>query len=166
MRRRRRRLPIPPSLGNTTVMAGFRDLPSRQKLVHLESLGGFNRPIVQFLTVCVMHRRPILADPEIADLLVEAWKKADRWLVGRYVIMPDHLHFICAPADLNPFPLAKWMAYWRNEVTRRWRRPSEKPIWQRDWFDRQLRTGESYDQKWAYFRENPVRAGLVRDASE
>jgi len=38
-------------------------------------------------------------------------------------------------------------SFWRAEVTRRWPYPAEKPIWQRDFFDRQLRNGESYHQK-------------------
>jgi putative transposase len=36
------------------------------------------------------------------------------------------------------------------------------PVWQEDYFDRYLRSAESYGQKWQYVRNNPVRAGLVR----
>jgi hypothetical protein len=46
-------------------------------------------------------------------------------------------------------------------VTRHWPGPVEKPIWQKDFFDRQLRGGESYHQKWLYVMENPVTAGLA-----
>ncbi len=35
------------------------------------------------------------------------------------------------------------------------------PIWQREFFDHVLRSVSSYDQKWGYVRENPVRAGLA-----
>jgi len=35
------------------------------------------------------------------------------------------------------------------------------PIWQAEFFDHVLRSAHSYDQKWVYVRENPVRAGLV-----
>lgn len=35
------------------------------------------------------------------------------------------------------------------------------PLWQRQCWDTQLRTGESYDAKWDYVRNNPVRKGLV-----
>jgi hypothetical protein len=52
-------------------------------------------------------------------------------------------------------------AFWRAEATRRWPWPEEKPIWQKDFFDRQLRSGEGYTEKWQYVRENPVRAGLT-----
>ncbi len=33
--------------------------------------------------------------------------------------------------------------------------------WQRDFWDTQLRSGDSYSEKWAYVERNPVRAGLV-----
>jgi putative transposase len=42
------------------------------------------------------------------------------------------------------------------------RLPVEAPIWQRDFFDRFLRSADSYSEKWEYVRDNPVRAGLVR----
>jgi hypothetical protein len=34
-------------------------------------------------------------------------------------------------------------------------------FWQREFFDHLLRTPESYERKWRYVLENPVRAGLV-----
>lgn len=39
-------------------------------------------------------------------------------------------------------------------------------IWQREFFDHLLRSEESYDQKWNYVRDNPVRARLTLNASE
>ena len=44
--------------------------------------------------------------------------------------------------------------------------PRNPPLWQRDCWDRQLRTGESYTQKWEYVRNNPVRKGLVACADD
>ena len=40
------------------------------------------------------------------------------------------------------------------------------PLWQEEFFDHLLRSGESYESKWEYVRDNPVRAGLVKCASE
>jgi putative transposase len=36
------------------------------------------------------------------------------------------------------------------------------PHWQNDFFDHVLRSQELYEEKWHYVRENPVRAGLVK----
>ena len=38
------------------------------------------------------------------------------------------------------------------------------PVWQEEFFDHVLRSSESYAEKWAYVRENPVRAGLVKSS--
>lgn len=135
--------------------------PGRKRLPHLPALEFANQSIIQFVTVCVIRRRPLLATPQIAALLLDSWHKADHWLVGRYAIMPNHVHLFCAPARSPITPLKKWVQFWRADVTRRWPRLEDKPIWQKDFFDRQLRTGESYSQKWMYVWENPVRAGLV-----
>jgi len=139
--------------------------PGRHALPHLAPLEIGNQPILQYVTTNVDKRRPLLAKQDAMDVLLAAWKRADHWLVGRFVIMPDHLHLFCAPV-VNSTSLKQWMAFWRSDATRRWPRADEKPIWQRDFFDRQLRCGESYTQKWMYVWENPVRAGLVSDAED
>jgi putative transposase len=80
--------------------------------------------------------------------------------------MPDHLHLFCAPGIWPPTPLSNWIAFWKNQVTRAWPVEGQKPIWQKDYWYTQLRTGDSYAEKWAYVRENPVRRGLVAKAEE
>jgi putative transposase len=136
--------------------------PGRGRLPHLASICAPNLSIIQFVTVNVKARRPLLAKADIRDLLLECWKKADLWVVGRFVLMPDHIHLFCAPKQLTPTALKAWVYFWRAEATRHWPREDEKPIWQKDFHDRQLRSAESYQQKWAYVPENPLRAGLVR----
>jgi REP element-mobilizing transposase RayT len=120
-----------------------------------------NQSIIIYVTQVAAKRRPLLARSAAVEAILDAWRKADHWVVGRYVFMPDHLHLFCAPARFPCTPLRNWMRFWRAEATRHWPCPEEKPIWQKDFFDRQLRRGESYTQKWRYVCENPVRAGLV-----
>ncbi len=43
---------------------------------------------------------------------------------------------------------------------------NEHPIWQRDFWDTQLRRNENYEEKWDYVLENPVRAGLVSKSED
>jgi putative transposase len=140
--------------------------PGRKHLPHLAPLEFPNQTILQFVTVCVQERRPLLTRPEIVQLLLDCWRKAGHWLVGRYVVMPDHLHLFCAPGQFPATPLKRWAQFWRNESTRRWPAPDEKPVWQPDFFDRQRRSGESHHQKWLYVWNNPVRAGLVHRAAD
>ena len=199
-----------------------------------------NRAIMLYVTVVTGKRNAMLADKAVQDCIVAAWKAAADWLVGRYVIMPDHIHFFCAPATYPPPDFHRWMKQWKAQVSRSFpiglragrahgrvalvateipadtshgrvalvatETPADTahgrvalvatgsgadaalpstddaaatsaalpnvplsrppPLFQRDCWDRQLRTGESYAQKWEYVRNNPVRKGLVAHADE
>lgn len=133
----------------------------RKHPAHMPPVERHNEPIIIFLTVCTDDRKEILATTETSAAIVSAWRQAGRWLVGRYVIMPDHIHLFCAPATIEFEPLKLWVRYWKNEASKHWPRIAEHPIWQRDFWDTQLRRHESYAEKWEYVRNNPVRAGLV-----
>lgn len=76
--------------------------------------------------------------------------------------MPEHVHFFCA-AELNAKPLPKFMQLWKQWTSKRLVRELKIKgvIWQEEFFDHVLRSSESYDQKWNYVRDNPLRAGLV-----
>jgi REP element-mobilizing transposase RayT len=82
------------------------------------------------------------------------------------VIMPDHVHMIFTPLndDLgSPFGLAEIMngikgasSHSINKVLNR-----RGHVWQREFFDRVLRSDDSIHSKVQYICENPVRKGLV-----
>jgi putative transposase len=136
-------------------------LPSRRRPAHHPAFDQDGRPIIVFLTVCTHNRKSILAQPDVTAVLRTAWATAQLWRVGRWVLMPDHLHLFCAPATNPPESIKKWLSYWKSEASRHWPRPNEHPIWQRDFWDTQLRPGDDYAAKWEYVRQNPVRAGLA-----
>ena len=77
------------------------------------------------------------------------------------MIMPDHIHLFAAFCRESP-PLGKWVKALRGDLSRVLRHhEGEGTHWQKDFFDHVLRSEESYRQKYAYVRQNPVRAGLV-----
>ena len=80
--------------------------------------------------------------------------------VGRYVLMPDHVHlFVSLPS--TGITLQKWVQALRAVIGKQLLKLGfDKPHWQKGFFDHLLRTDESYSQKWDYVRMNPVRAGL------
>src|SRR3954468_21072642 len=80
--------------------------------------------------------------------------------------LPDHIHLFCSPNTYPPTSLQSWISFWRNNVTRAWPKRGGLPIWQRDSWDRQLRSRESYAEKWDYVRNNPVRHGYVARAED
>jgi putative transposase len=137
----------------------------RKYPAHITPIERHNEPIILFVTVCSKDRKRILASIDVAQTIVSAWTGAKSWSVGRYVIMPDHIHLFCAPNVFPAEPLQQWIRYWKNVASRNWPRPDDQPIWQRDFWDTQLRRHENYDEKWEYVVENPARAGLV-DKSE
>lgn len=79
--------------------------------------------------------------------------------------MPDHIHFFCCPSNLET-PYRNWRNFWRNQVTRVWPNRDEKPVWQKDDWDTQIRNGAGFTEKWNYIRHNPVRKGLVSHPDE
>ena len=253
------RAALPPTDGTALPSAALPQLPQRRHpsrnsvMTHLD-----NRAIMLYVTVVTGKRNAMLADKAVQACIVAAWKAAADWLVGRYVIMPDHIHFFCAPATYPPPDFHRWMKQWKAQVSRSFpiglragrahgrvalvatgtpadashgrvalvatetpvdtlhgrvalvatgngadaaatsaalpptdgaaatsealpptddaaatsaALPNEPlsrppPLFQRDCWDRQLRTGESYAQKWEYVRNNPVRKGLVAHADE
>ena len=134
----------------------------RKRPAHFPPLEYSNRSVIIFLTVCTHNRRPILANPTVYEHLRQAWEAADEWSVGRYVLMPDHIHMFCSPASWPMRSLASWLRFWKSRAAAAWPCAIEPPVWQRDAWDTQLRAGDSYGEKWEYVRQNPVRAGLTQ----
>ena len=148
------------------IRAKMKKLPVRHSPVHLPPRGLGVRPVIIFLTVCTKEKKQILARREIHELLRDVWKETEGWVVGRYVIMPDHVHLFCAPRGEDVPSLEEWVRFWKARATRRWPYPEERPLWQRSFWDTQLRRLDKYDEKWDYVRYNPVRKGLVQDPEE
>jgi len=139
--------------------------PTSERPPHLARLDHvwIKRPIY-FITSCTQGRDPLLANDTVHRLFSTEWQTAEirhGWRIGRYVIMPDHVHFFCAALP-EAKPLAKFMQRWKEwtgkSVLSALRRPA--PLWQHRFFDHVLRTPESYAEKWSYVSQNPVRAGL------
>jgi putative transposase len=125
---------------------------------------------IYFITTCTFKRHPLLASREVAEILVDEWQHSHNrhgWAIGRYVIMPNHVHFFCS-AELGVKTLPIFMQAWKQWTSKRMARELKLSgkIWQEEFFDHVLRTSESYSQKWEYVRENPVRAALVNNSDE
>jgi putative transposase len=128
---------------------------------------------IYFITTCTFKRRAILASKEVAAILIDEWRNAhDRhgWAIGRYVVMPNHVHFFCS-AELGAKTLPVFLQAWKQWTSKRITRELNLSgtVWQPrklSGFDHVLRSSESYSQKWDYVKENPVRAELVKKSDE
>lgn len=120
-------------------------------------------PTILFVTACTHQRAPWLADPVVHAALRATWLGARAWLVGRYVLMPDHVHFLMAPGGMD-VSLESWMTLWKRTLTRALNQGPGR--WQKGHWDTRMRSSEACAQKWQYVVENPVRKGLVTRAED
>lgn len=119
-----------------------------------------------FVTACTLHRRPFPSLCDAHNAFVQYATRAETLdiAVGRYVMMPDHVHFfICGHAE---FVLSEWMKGLKRCISNALRSARLPFRWQPGFFDHLLRNDDSYGEKWNYVRENPVRAGLGKAADE
>ncbi len=138
---------------------------------HLRRLANVFLPSpIYYITGCVGNRAPVLANPRPAEILVQTWCEAPvihGWLIGRYQIMPDHIHFFTAAGGREGKDLSRFMGDWKRWTKRQLRASGLRGFdWQDEFFDHVLRSSDSYSAKWEYVRMNPVRAGLVATPDE
>jgi REP element-mobilizing transposase RayT len=125
---------------------------------------------VYFITICTEGRRQFLSNAMPAEILVSALRDSPLihgWAVGRYVVMPDHVHFFASPG-FGAKSLSAFIRDWKKWTSRKLHDAGivSPIVWQPEFFDHVLRSADSYEGKWHYVRENPVRAGLVASADE
>jgi REP element-mobilizing transposase RayT len=125
-----------------------------------------DKAVIYFVTCCTATRQKVLANQSAHQAALEAWGQIADWQVGRYVVMPDHVHFFVSPL-VRDGNLSRFVQAFRSFVTKRLRLQGYPyPLWQREFFDRLLRADEIYAAKWEYVRSNPVRHGLVQHADD
>jgi REP element-mobilizing transposase RayT len=113
-----------------------------------------------FVTICTAGRRRWLANATVQERFLKfAERGQERGIaVGRYVLMPDHIHLFVAGG--RDFDLGTWVRLLKGILA------DGAGRWQRGFFDHLVRHDESYGEKWEYVRQNPVRAGLVKRAED
>jgi putative transposase len=115
-----------------------------------------------YVTFNSRGRASLLANSSVHESFVVFCKKAlaREIHVGRYVLMPDHVHLFVA----GVFDLGAWVRILKITLSQAIAGPS--PHWQEGVFDHLIRSNESYAEKWEYVRQNPVAAGLVTAPKE
>lgn len=158
----------------------------------------FARDPLCFVTACTEDRKPILANTNVHEDFQKFCEVelARGIFVGKYVLMPDHLHLfvafgeeyeaalvesrtcrsqtdatgegaVAAVCDRRLSPLSEWMKSLKNSLSKTLRGMGvPAPHWQKSFFDHVMRSEESYTEKWLYVVENPVRKRLVTRPEE
>ncbi len=86
----------------------------------------------------------------------ELYHDRQRWHIGLFLLMPDHLHALLA------FPSQESMSMVIGDW-KRFQNSRRDVVWQEGFFDHRLRDdelGQELENKANYIRNNPVAAGL------
>jgi putative transposase len=127
---------------------------------HPPPIGRDNRPITLFVSLRVADPASVnLATRDHCEAMERAWRLSADWHVGNYLVMPDHVHFFCAPAVLEHPPVRRWLGYWKRVLGQEDARL--KGVFLADCWDTQIRDREHYAEKLDYVRRNPERKNLV-----
>jgi len=123
---------------------------------------------IYYLTLVAHDRKALFASRSLHAAFIAFAEEATHHgvAVGRYVLMPDHIHLFAA-FGLDSPNISAWVKSLKNALSKYLRSNDiPGPHWHKGFFDHILRSEESYDQKWEYVRLNPVRAGLVNLAED
>jgi REP element-mobilizing transposase RayT len=135
-------------------------LPKRKHLQRIPVWLPLNQPVIYLLTVCCAERQQLFVCSATVKTAVGCLRRTETrhaWQVTHVCFMPDHVHLLLSPTKEREQVLSDFVRAWKSCVTLRLKQGN---IWQREFHDRLLRSDEKADVKWAYIRENPVRAGL------
>ena len=110
-----------------------------------------------------------LRQPAVADKIVEAIEynaaTLKHYLLHAFAVMPNHVHLLATPS----VPLPEMMRSLKSITAKRANETlglTGSPFWQQESYDRLVRDREEFESIWNYIEQNPVRAGLVREAGE
>ena len=107
----------------------------------------------------------LLARAELASLVtgVICHFHEQRYVLGAWVVMPNHVHAVVWPMPNNLLSdiVRNWKGYSAREANRILGR-TKTPFWQREPFDHWIRNDVERDRICRYIINNPVKAGLCK----
>lgn len=107
--------------------------------------------------------RCILREPVAAAIVARALRHfhGQRYRLGAWVIMPNHVHVLVQPFDgvCLPDVVQSWKSFSAKEINTRL--GMQGRLWQANYFDRFVRDDRHHTQVATYIENNPVKAGLV-----
>ena len=130
-----------------------------------------------FFTVCLEDRRSTCLIEHV-DLLADAWRRTKAlrpFASPAWAILPDHLHCIWE----LPAGDADYMSRWktlkalftqglraRGVPVPHGRRPRERALWQRRYWEHVVRDRDDRNNHIDYIETNPLKHGLVTDLAD
>lgn len=131
-----------------------------------------------FFTLVTFNRQPILCDLPVRNALRESINVVRRthpFKIEAWVLLPDHLHCIWTLPKGDPNYSMRWNQIKRNVSLRcsesynnnKWKTPIKKKrrestIWQRRFWEHQVRDEADFHHHLDYIHYNPVKHGLCK----
>jgi putative transposase len=124
------------------------------------------------LTKCTHGREPLFQPGTLgtpaAEKVIEclhAVQRRGQWAALACVVMPDHVHAVVRLKEGELSEAVKLFSmYSSNKINQILHRRG--PVWQHGFYDHALRGPISLQAYLQYMVQNPVRAGLVKEARE
>jgi REP element-mobilizing transposase RayT len=123
-----------------------------------------------FVTIRAVQREPIFETAELRTILTETWEALPQRFEGvtldEFVIMPDHIHFIIwLEGNVEkPATLGDVVGAYKSLTTVAWLRHIKATgmecsgiIWQRNYYERDIRDADELEQTRQYIRNNPIK---------
>ena len=106
----------------------------------------------------------LLSNPGVARIVKECLlaKHDKEYNLHAWVIMPNHVHVLLSTIPENS--ISNIIKSWKSISSRRIYKLTHesRSIWQRDYFDRYMKSEKQFAATQLYIEYNPVKAGLVR----
>ena len=108
------------------------------------------------------HGDCLLKLAELAKIVSDALRffDGDRYLLGDFVVMPNHVHLLVGHIARNAMlkQVESWKTWTAREINKRANR--EGRFWQDESFDHLVRSPGAFDKFRRYIAENPAKAKL------
>ncbi len=107
--------------------------------------------------------------PRLSELFLDtlfAYRGQGKFLLHEFVVMPDHVHLILTP-DMK-IPMERAVQFIKGGFSHRCSKELgvKSEIWQRGFTDHRIRDEADSERHRDYIHQNPVRAGLVKNAAD
>ena len=118
---------------------------------------------IYHITTTIANRQPLFNEFYLARKIINTIKQSDalnHTTTLAFVVMPDHVHWLMQLKDKGTL----------QQVIRSMKSQTAKvvghPIWQAGYYDHAIRNDEDIVNIARYIIANPIRAGLVKKASD
>jgi len=106
--------------------------PERKIPAHFTPIDSGFRSVIIYLTVCVQRKKTVTRESYRKE--ADRGSMASKHFLVHWSLCDDHIHLFCAPNTFPAQSLKKWIACWKNRVTREWTNRSQISIWQREFW--------------------------------